>query len=79
MEKFKRFDILLGNSILRRLFHFDNLPFTLYTFENSYEMRNAFRFRRAPRRTIQKNQIDSGVLEQLTAIKLGLAEDVRNS
>jgi hypothetical protein len=46
---------------------------------NDDSMRNAFRFRRAPRRTIQKNQIDSGVLEQLTAIKLGLAEDVRNS
>jgi hypothetical protein len=44
---------------------------------NDDEMRNAFRFRRAPRRTIQKNKIDSGVLEQLTAIKLGLAEDVR--
>jgi hypothetical protein len=45
---------------------------------NDDEMRNAFRFRRAPRRTIQKNKIDSGVLEQLTAIRLGLAEDVRN-
>ena len=42
------------------------------------DMRNDFRFRRAPRRTIQKNQIDSGVLDQLTAIRLGLAEDVRN-
>lgn len=41
------------------------------------DMRNDFRFRRAPRRTIQKNQIDSGVLDQLTAIRLGLAEDVR--
>jgi len=40
-------------------------------------MRNDFRFRRAPRRTIQKNQVDSGVLDQLTAIRLGLAEDVR--
>ena len=46
---------------------------------NSDKMRNAFRFRRAPRRTIQKNQIDSGVLDQLKAIELGLAEDVRNS
>ena len=44
---------------------------------NSDEMRNAFRFRRAPRRTIQKNQIDSGVLEQLTAIKMGLTDDPR--
>jgi hypothetical protein len=42
------------------------------------DMRNDFRFRRAPRRTIQKNQIDSGVLDQLTAIRLGLAEDVRH-
>ena len=42
------------------------------------DMRNDFRFRRAPRRTIQKNQVDSGVLDQLTAIRLGLAEDVRN-
>ena len=41
------------------------------------DMRNDFRFRRAPRRTIQKNQVDSGVLDQLTAIRLGLAEDVR--
>ena len=42
------------------------------------EIRNEFRFRRAPRRTIQQNQIDSGVMDQLKAIKLGLAEDVRN-
>ena len=41
MEKFKRFDILLGNSIFNELFHFDNLPFTLYSFKKSYEMRNA--------------------------------------
>ena len=41
------------------------------------DMRNAHRFRRVARRTIQKNQIDSGVLDQLTAIRLGLAEDVR--
>ena len=46
---------------------------------NTDEMRNAFRFRRAPRRTIQKNKIDFGVLDQLKAIELGLAEDVRNS
>ena len=37
-------------------------------------MRNAFRFRKAPRRTITKNKIDSGVLDQLKAIKLGLTE-----
>ena len=37
------------------------------------EMRNDFRFRRAPRRTIQKNKIDSGVLEQIEAQKRGLA------
>jgi hypothetical protein len=41
------------------------------------DMRNDFRFRRAPRRTQKKNKIDSGVLDQLKAIKLGLAEDVR--
>ena len=41
------------------------------------DMRNDFRFRRAPRRTITKNKIDLGVHEQLMAIKLGLAEDVR--
>jgi hypothetical protein len=40
-------------------------------------MRNSFRFRRAARRTQQKNQIDSGVLEQLTAIKMGLTDDPR--
>ncbi len=44
---------------------------------NDDSMRNAFRFRRAPRRTIQKNQIDSGVLDQLTAIGLGLTDDPR--
>jgi len=37
------------------------------------QMRNEFRFRRAPRRTIQKNKIDSGVLEQIEAQKRGLA------
>ena len=41
-------------------------------------IRNEFRFRRAPRRTITKNKIDSGVLEQLTAIRMGLAEKVTN-
>ena len=45
---------------------------------NDDKMRNAFRFRRAPRRTMPKNKIDSGVLEQLTAIRMGLAEDVRD-
>ncbi len=44
---------------------------------NDDEMRNAFRFRRAPRRTMQKNRIDAGVLEQLTAIGLGLTDDPR--
>ena len=38
------------------------------------DMRNDFRFRRAPRRTMTKNKIDSGVLDQLKAIKLGLTE-----
>ena len=41
------------------------------------DMRNAHRFRRVARRTITKNKIDLGVHEQLMAIKLGLAEDVR--
>ncbi len=40
-------------------------------------MRNAHRFRRVARRTIQKNQIDSGVLDQLTAIRMGLTDDPR--
>ena len=40
-------------------------------------MRNQFRFRRTPRRTITPNLVDLGVLEQLMAIRLGLAEDVR--
>jgi hypothetical protein len=40
-------------------------------------MRNAFRFRRVARRTITPNLVDLGVLEQLMAIRLGLAEDVR--
>ena len=42
------------------------------------DMRTAHRFRRVARRTITKNKIDLGVHEQLMAIKLGLAEDVRN-
>jgi len=41
------------------------------------DMRNDFRFRRAPRRTLQKNQIDSGVMDQIKAIKLGLTDDPR--
>ena len=41
------------------------------------DMRNDFRFRRAPRRTIQKNTVDSGVLDQLTAIRMGLTDDPR--
>ncbi len=43
------------------------------------DMRNDFRFRKAPRRTQQKNQIDSGVLDQLTAIRMGLTDDPRKS
>ncbi len=43
------------------------------------DMRNDFRFRRAPRRTIQKNTVDSGVLDQLTAIRMGLTDDPRKS
>ena len=42
------------------------------------DMRNEFRFRRVARRTQTKNKIDLGVHEQLMAIRLGLAEDVRN-
>jgi len=42
------------------------------------DMRNDFRFRKAPRRTMTKNLVDLGVHEQLMAIRLGLAEDVRN-
>lgn len=45
-----------------------------YNMTKIQEMRNDFRFRRAPRRTIQKNKIDSGVLDQLKAIKLGLTK-----
>jgi len=41
---------------------------------NDEQMKNAFRFRRAPRRTMTKNKIDSGVLDQIKAIKLGLTE-----
>ena len=48
-----------------------------YSMSKIQDMRNDFRFRRAPRRTITKNKIDLGVHEQLMAIRLGLAEDVR--
>ena len=41
-------------------------------------MRNDFRFRRAARRTQTKNMVDKGVLDQLTAIKMGLTDDPRN-
>ena len=41
-------------------------------------MRNDFRFRRAPRRTQTKNMVDKGVLDQLTAIRMGLTDDPRN-
>ena len=42
------------------------------------DMRNNFRFRRAARRTQTKNMVDKGVLDQLTAIKMGLTDDPRN-
>ena len=42
------------------------------------DMRNDFRFRRAPRRTQTKNMVDKGVLDQLTAIRMGLTDDPRN-
>ena len=40
-------------------------------------MRNAFRFRRVARRTQTKNQVDSGLLDQLRAIDMGLTDDPR--
>ena len=41
-------------------------------------MRNDFRFRRVARRTQTKNMVDKGVLDQLTAIRMGLTDDPRN-
>ena len=41
-------------------------------------MRNNFRFRRVARRTQTKNMVDKGVLDQLTAIRMGLTDDPRN-
>ena len=41
------------------------------------DTRNAFRFRRVARRTIQKNTGDSGLLNQMKAISLGLTDDPR--
>ena len=41
-------------------------------------MRNAHRFRRVARRTQTKNQIDTGVHDQLLAIAWGLTDDPRN-
>ena len=40
-------------------------------------MRNAHRFRRVARRTQTKNQIDTGVHDQLLAIAWGLTDDPR--
>ena len=42
------------------------------------DMRNNFRFRRVARRTQTKNMVDKGVLDQLTAIRMGLTDDPRN-
>ena len=42
------------------------------------EMRNDFRFRKAPRRTMTKNLVDLGIHEQLMAIRMGLTDDPRN-
>ena len=42
------------------------------------DMRNAHRFRRVARRTQTKNMVDKGVLDQLTAIRMGLTDDPRN-
>jgi len=41
------------------------------------DMRNEFRFRRVARRTQTKNQIDTGVHDQLLAIAWGLTDDPR--
>ena len=42
------------------------------------DMRINFRFRRVARRTQTKNMVDKGVLDQLTAIRMGLTDDPRN-
>ena len=42
------------------------------------DMRYNFRFRRVARRTQTKNMVDKGVLDQLTAIRMGLTDDPRN-
>ena len=42
------------------------------------DIRNAHRFRRVARRTQTKNMVDKGVLDQLTAIRMGLTDDPRN-
>ena len=42
------------------------------------DMRNNFRFRRVARRTQTKIMVDKGVLDQLTAIRMGLTDDPRN-
>ena len=41
------------------------------------DMRNDFRFRKAARRTQTKNLVDSGLLDQLKAIDMGLTDDPR--
>ena len=43
------------------------------------DMRNAHRFRRVARRTQTKNQIDTGVHDQLLAIAWGLTDDPRKA
>ena len=40
-------------------------------------MRNDFRFRKAARRTQTKNLVDSGLLDQLKAIDMGLTDETR--
>ena len=42
------------------------------------DMRNDYRFRRVARRAQTKNMVDKGVLDQLTAIRMGLTDDPRN-
>ena len=49
-----------------------------YNMSKIQDMRNDFRFRKAARRTQTKNLVDSGVLDQLKAIDMGLTDDPRN-
>ena len=48
-----------------------------YNMSKIQDMRNDFRFRKAARRTQTKNLVDSGLLDQLRAIDMGLTDDPR--